>query len=130
MKEIFSSEFLFQIDRVMLHDIDKALGFFGAGFLVLGLVFKLAALYAPTPVDAKYRNKFFSILFFTGIYETAWFGLRFQNITFFGSHFVAFLGLLVGVVCALVVLVKTFKTYKTEKQSWEAEQLKLKYLPK
>ncbi len=130
MKEFFTYKFLFQIDRVMLHDLDKALGFLGAGLLVLGLVFKLAALYAPTPIDTKFRNKFFSLFFFVGLYESIWFGLRYQNVTFFGSHFVAFVGLIIGLVWTVLLLVKMVKTYKSERQSWEAEQIKLKYLPK
>jgi hypothetical protein len=98
IKSFLTKSYLLDIDRVLIHKSDKALGFVGAALVVLGLVFKLAAMYAPSPVDAKYRSKFFALFFSIGLGEVIWYGFRSQYVTFFGSHLVAFLILLIGFV--------------------------------
>ena len=128
-KELFSYQYLFQIDRVLVHKSDKALGFLGAGLLILGVVFKLASMYAPTSVDAKYRNKFFKVFFSIGLAEMIWYGLRLQLVTFFGSHFIAFLILLIGFIWFVIVVISMFKNYSKEKSVLEKEQVRAKYLP-
>ena len=130
IKELVSYKYLFQIDRVMLHQSDKALGYVGAALVVLGIVFKLAAMYAPTPVDAKWRNKLFQLFFSIGIAEVIWYAFRLQYVSFFGSHFIAFLILLIGLIWFVVLVVKMIKNYSWEKAEMEKEQLKAKYLPK
>jgi hypothetical protein len=129
IKHFFTKQYLFEIDRVLVHKTDKALGFLGAALIVLGLVFKLAALYAPSPVDAKYRGKFFTLFFSIGLSEVIWYGFRVEYVTFFGSHLVAFLILLTGLIWFVVLVVKMIKNYSKEKQEWEKQQVRQKYLP-
>lgn len=128
-KEFFTYQYLFQIDRVLVHRSDKALAFLGAGLLVLGLVFKLSAMYAPTPVDGKYRGKLFKLFFSIGLAEIIWYGFRAQLVMFFGSHFAAFLILLIGLIWFVALAIKMAKHYGAEKAEWEKQQVKLKYLP-
>lgn len=130
IKEFFTKQYLFEIDRVMLHKSDKALAFLGAGLLVLGLVFKLAAVYSPNLVDAKYRQKFFKLFFSIGLAEIVWYGFRVEFVSFFGSHFVAFLILFIGLIWLVVLAIKMAKNYKAEKTEMEKQELKAKYLPK
>lgn len=130
IKEFFTKQYLFEIDRVMLHKSDKALAFLGAGLLVLGLVFKLAAVYSPNLVDAKYRQKFFKLFFSIGLAEIVWYGFRVEYVSFFGSHFVAFLILFIGLIWLVVLAIKMAKNYKAEKTEMEKQELKAKYLPK
>jgi uncharacterized membrane protein len=98
--------------------------------LVLGLVFKLAAVYAPNAVDAKYRQKFFKLFFSIGLAEIIWYGFRAQYVAFFGSHFIALVILIIGLVWLVVLVIKMIKNYSGEKMEMEKEQLKAKYLPK
>jgi hypothetical protein len=130
IKELLSSKFLFQIDRVMLHREDKVFLVAGAILVVLAVIFKLAAIYAPTPIDAKYRQKFYNLFLTIGLSEVVWFGARYYFIGFFGSHFVALLILLIGLAWLVFIVSKMVKNYRTEKVFWEKEQIKLKYLPK
>lgn len=129
IKEFFSYQYLFQIDRVVVHQSDRALGFLGAGLLVLGVVFKLAAMYAPSSVDSKYRNIFFKLFFSIGLAEIIWYICRLEFVSFFGSHFVAFIILLIGIVWFIITLIKIIKHYSQDKQIWEKEQVRAKYLP-
>lgn len=129
MKEIFTYKFLFEVNRIMLEKSDKVFLMIGALLVVLAIVFKIAAKLAPSEVDSKYRNKLFSLFLYIGFAEVIWFGLRYQNIKFFGSHFVAMLVLLIGLVWFVYLLVKMFKNYGQEKIVWEKEQVRQKYLP-
>lgn len=130
MKQYFTKQFLFDINRVMLEPVDKAFLTVGVVLLVLAAVMKLAAKFAPTPVDAKYRNKFFIVLLTIGFSEIAWFGLRYQYAQFLGSHFVAMAILVVGLVWFGYILKNMVRSYGSEKEIWDKEQVKLKYLPK
>lgn len=129
-KGLFTFQYLFQINRVMIVRGDKIFAAIGAILIVLAVLFKLAAVFAPTPVDKKYRQKFFNLFLSIGLYEAIWFGARAQTITFFGSHFVALVGLLIGSVWLVIIIIKMIKNYSREKQGFEKEQVKLKYLPK
>ncbi len=125
----FSTQFLFQINRIQIELIDEAFLYIGIALAVLAVVFRLGARFAPSPVDAKYRSKFFKLFLTIGLFEVVWFGARAQLIRFFGTHFVALLVLLIGLVWLVWVVVKIIRNYRREKQVWEKGELKKKYLP-
>ena len=128
-KKLVSLQYLFQIDSFMLYRSDKLFLLIGAVAIVLAAVLKIAAKTAPSPVDQKYRGKFFSLLLTVGIWELAWFACRYENIRFFGTHFIALIGLVVGLIWLVSIAVSMYRHYTSEKQSWEKEQVRLKYLP-
>lgn len=130
LKQFFSTKFLFEINRVMIEPVDKIFALIGATAVLVAVIFKLAAIYAPTEVDKKYRQKFFKLFMTIGLSLVIWYGARMELIRFFGTHFVALAVLLTGFLCLVWLLVKMFKNYKEEKQQWQKEQIKLKYLPK
>lgn len=129
-KEFFSVKSLFEINRVMIEPADKVLMSVGLVLVLLAVIFKLAAAYAPTPIDKKYRSKFFNLFAWVGLLELVWFGARAQYVRFFGTRFTALLILLIGVVWFVLLAIRSFKRYSTEKIQWEKDQLKAKYLPK
>jgi len=129
-KKLYSPDYLFTINRLNLDRSDRVLFSMGVIFVVLAIVFKLAALWSLNPIDKKYRQKFFSLFLTIGLLEIVWFGARYQNVRFFGSHFVALILLVIGFVWGIMLLIKIYKGYKPEIQIWEKEQVKLKYLPK
>jgi hypothetical protein len=130
VKQFLTPQYLFQINRVLIPESDR--WFFVAGIVlaIMAIVFKLGALYAPDPVNRKYRQKFFSFLLSIGLAEMVWYGARAQNVSFFGTHFTAWLIVLIGLVWLVMLMVKMFRDYGKEKRQWEKEQVKLKYLPK
>jgi hypothetical protein len=129
-KRYITPDYLFNINLFASPRLDKLLLLSGALAVVLAVLFKIAAVLAPNPVDKKYRGKFFSLLLTVGLWEVLWYAFSFENVRFFGSHFVAFFGLLLGLVWFLAIAVKMFRRYSGEKQIWEKEQVRLKYLPK
>jgi H+/gluconate symporter-like permease len=130
MKDFFSAKFLFEINRVLIEPIDKFFLGFGTAAVVIAIVFRVAQTLAPTPVDAKYRSKFFKLFLTIGLLEIVWYGARLQFVRFFGSHFVAILILLIGLVWFGRIAYGMAKNYKREKADFDKEQLRLKYLPK
>lgn len=129
-KKLVSYQYLFQIDRLALSRFDKAVAFLAVALLLLAAVFKFASMSAPSPVDKKYRHRFYSLCLWLGLALAVWFGARYEGVMFFGTHFVAFAILLTGAVCSVWQAVKMFKNYSAEKSAWDKDQLKLKYLPK
>ncbi len=127
-KKLYSYNYLFSIDRVILTRSDMLFGLLGLILLVIAVIMKIAARLAPSPVDKAYREKAYTLALSIGALEVVWFGARYQAIRFFGSHFVA-LGILIIGLIWLVYLVKDIvKYYRPAKEKWEKEQLKQKYL--
>jgi hypothetical protein len=130
ISQFFSVKSLFEINRVMVEPADKALMFVGLVLVVLAILFKAATFYAPTPVDKKYRGRFFNLFAWIGISELIWYAARAQYVRFFGTRFVALFILLIGLCWLVPLVVKSFRHYSAEKDQWEKDQLKQKYLPK
>lgn len=129
-KQFLSPQYFFQINRVLIAEGDKWFFVAGIVLVIMAIVFKLGALYAPDPVNKKYRQKFFSLLLSIGLAEMVWYGARVQNVSFFGTHFTAWLVVLIGLVWLAVLMVKMFRHFGKEKRAWDKEQVRLKYLPK
>jgi len=130
LKPYFTQDYLFQINSAFISPTEK-LFFFGAGVLVLlGAVFKIASVLALNPVDKAIRNKFYRLFLTIGVSELFWYLCRYENVRFFGSHFVAWAIVLIGAAWFLGVLVSIIRNYKQDKTIWDKEQVKLKYLPK
>ncbi len=130
LKPFFTSQYLFQINPGFIAPSEKLFAVAGIVLVLLAIVFKISAVLAPTPVDKKFRGKFFSLFLTIGLAELFWYFCRWQNAKFFGSHFMAWLIALIGLVWLGFVLVTIIKNYSKEKQVLEKEALKLKYLPK
>ncbi len=130
LNQYFTTKFLFNINRVMLEKPDKVLLGIGLVLVIFAIVFKLAEMFSPTPTDKKFRRKLFNLFLTIGILEAVWFGARYQNVRFFGTHFVGLLILLIGLIWLGFVVVDMVKNYSKEKDQWEKDQVKLKYLPK
>ena len=130
IKQYFTSQFLFQINSAHVSPSEKVFLFAGFALVLLAIVMKLASKFAPTPIDSRFRKKFFSLFLTVGISQIVWYGCRYQNIQFFGSNFVAMIIVLIALAWLIFLLVSMFRKYKAEKSLWEKDQLKLKYLPK
>ncbi len=130
LKPYFTSDYLFQANTSYISVQEKLFFFLGAILILAGVILKISAVMAPLPVDAKYRQKFYLLFLSIGLSELFWYLCRYENVQFFSSHFVAWLIILIGLIWLAALLVSLLKNYSKEKQNWEKEQLKLKYLPK
>lgn len=130
LQQYLTIEFLFEINRIQIQQADKFFLLVGVIAVVFAVIFKLSAKLSPSPIDAKYRNKFYALFLFLSLSEIFWFGARVQLVKFFGTHFIAILVILVAFVWFAAVVWKMVRNYRKEKTEWEKEQVKLKYLPK
>ena len=129
IKKLFTYNYQFTITTAVSRG-DKLYAVLGGILILLAVVVKIASILAPNPVDKKYRGMFYAPLLTTGLWEVVWYGLRYEYINFFGSHFVAWLGLLIGLVWFAFVAIKTIHHYGMERTTWQKDQVRLKYLPK
>jgi Ca2+/Na+ antiporter len=130
IQDFFTRQYLFDINSAFISPAQKLMLFGGAVLVLVAVALKIAARVAPTQVDSKYRSKFYNLFLTTGLLSLFWYLCRFENVMFFGSRFVAFSILLIGIIWLVAILVSMIKKYGMEKQTYEKEQVKLKYLPK
>jgi len=129
-KQYLTPQYLFQINNAYVSPREKLFFLAGIILILLSIVLKIASVLAPNPVDAKYRQKFYRLFLSIGLAEIFWYLCRYENVMFFGTRFVAFLIVLVGIIWLGAILISILKNYKKEKVVWEKEQIRLKYLPK
>lgn len=129
LKSFFTYQHLFQFNSAFISPKEKLFFLAGGILVLLAAVLKIAAVLSPTPVDGKYRQKFYRLFLSIGICEIIWYFCRYENAQFFGTLFVALLIGLVGAIWFFALLWQFFRGYFKEKQVWEKEQVKLKYLP-
>jgi len=126
----FTTQYLFSVNTVYISPTEKLFFLAGAVLVLLGVVLKISAAFAPTPVDKKFRNKFYNLFLTIGLSELGWYFFRYENVPYVDTLFVAWLVILIAIIWAIVLLVKAFKNYSKEKEVWGKEQVKLRYLPK
>ena len=130
LKSIFSYQNLFAFNTAYVSPQEKLMFLAGAVAFLLGIVLRISATLAPNPVDKKFRHNLYRVFMFFGISEIVWYLCRYENAPFFGTHFVAGLIFFISVIWLLILVWMFAKNYRSNKQEWDKEQLKLKYLPK
>jgi len=130
LKQYFTSQYLFQFNTAYISPREKLFFLAGVILILLSVVLKIASVLAPNPVDAEYRKKFYRLFLSIGLAGIFWYLCRYENAMFFGTRFVLFLIILIGVVWLVAILAGMLKNYKKQKIVWEKEQVRLKYLPK
>jgi hypothetical protein len=130
IKSFFTPQYLFQINSAYVSPQEKLFFLGGVILILLSIVLKISAILAPNPVDQKYRQKFYHLLLSIGLGEIFWYLCRYENVSFFSTRFITFLILLIGLIWFFAILASMFKNYKKEKDAWDKEQVRLKYLPK
>jgi Ca2+/Na+ antiporter len=98
LKAFLSPQYLFTINSVLLAKSDKVFFVLGGCLFVLGLGLRLFAWRAKNPINKKLFRRSAKLFATIGILEVLWFGMRYENVRFFGTHFVALLCLLIGLV--------------------------------
>ncbi len=130
LKEFFSPNYLFKITSSVVTPGEKLFLAAGAVLVLLAVVFKIAAVLSPNPVDKNLRVRFYHLFLTVGVCELVWFLCRFQNARFFGTPFVAWTIVLVGLIWLGFIVTSMVRSYGVQKVNWDKEQLKARYLPK
>jgi len=129
LKQYFTSQYLFQIDTAFISPREKLMFFTGGILVLVAIVVKIAAVLAPNPVDKKYRNKFYSLFLSIGLAALVWYFFRYEDVLFFGTRFVEWFIILLAAVWFVWLVVYTIMHYPKEKEIWDKEQIRQKYLP-
>ena len=124
----FSYDFLFTLNTVTVERVDKIFAAVAISFVVVAIAFKLSARVTPNVVKGNLLKRLFKLTGTIGILEALWYGARFENIRFFGTHFTYILILLVGLIWFVFILVYRIRHYPRERMEWERQQIKMKYL--
>ena len=130
LKHFFSYDFLFYINRARLEQTDQVFAVIAVSLLVIAVVLKVLTRVRKDPISKKLLRRFTAIFATIGVLELAWYGTRYQNITFFGTHFAFLLVLIAGIAWTMPGLWYWLRKYRVEKAVYDKEQIKLKYLAK
>lgn len=128
VQKVFSEKYLFEIDRIALQRSDNMFFVLGIILVVAATVLRVTNMYIQNPVVKKFQHRWFKLAATIGVLEVVWFGLRWENVRFFGTHFIALIILVIGVFWTVAILKYAWRTFALDKQQWEKQQLKLKYL--
>ena len=127
-QKIFSKTYLIDIDPTLIHRSDKALLIFGAVLVMLGIIFRLTAMMSPHPYARNLWRRLSTWALTIGLVEALWFGFRYEQAQYLGSHLLAFLILLIGLIWLVPILKYWAKQYSSDVAQWEKDQIKQKYL--
>jgi hypothetical protein len=127
-KELISSKWLFGIDRVLLHRFDRAMFITGLVLVIAGITIKVGSMFVKNPFLKKIMNRFFALGLSIGALELLWYALRFENTRVLGTHFVALLIALAGLIWFIFIAKYFFFQYKRDNEQYKKELLKQKYL--
>lgn len=129
-KNLLTSDYWFDVDRTRLHLFDKTVLGIGVGFVVLSGILYLIKRKVQNPFDKQIAEKLAVAIFWLGLLEVLWFGLRFEYVAMLGTKFVAGLIALSFAIRIIYLLIKYLRNRKAALVAWQKEQTKLKYLPK
>src|SRR6185503_20310234 len=126
-QKVFTKDFFFSIDRLQLHRVDWVVLYFGGALVLIWLVLWIVRRRLKNPISQQLVARVGKLMLTIGLLEALWFGLRYQNVVWFGTHVVA-AGLgVIGLVWLIFIIKYYFTLYRIQRQSWEKEQTKLKY---
>ena len=128
--EVFSKDFWFGIDRVMLHTSDKAFLYIGITMFVIGLIALAYAKFASNKFLALVAVRVSKIFLLIGLFEAFWFLLRTQFVAALGTRFTAVLLLVWAVVWLYFPLRYLVTHYKVDMEKAQREANREKYLKK
>ena len=126
--KIFNKNYFLGLERGVLHRIDWAILFFGAWLVLVSIVVWFINRRSKNPVSKQFWNRLGKLFAVIGFLEAFWFLLRYENVQFFGARVTAIAFIVLGLIWLGFILKYYFSGYRVQKQSWEKEQVKLKYL--
>jgi hypothetical protein len=130
IRHLFTKSFLFQPEYVGVQRADKVIVILGLVAIFVAIAFKVASIYSGTPALKKYTVKFYHLFLTMGISTALWYACVYEHLRFLSWRAIPGLLFIWGVVWFVRIVVHMARNYSSEKETYEKEQLKLKYLPK
>jgi hypothetical protein len=113
---------LIQLDRIFIYVF--------LGFLVLAFVVRIAARFAVSnPITKKVLLKFWGLMFTVGFSGLIWGVMRYENTPIFARRYWAGLSFAIGIIWLLFIVKYLIFNYQSQKQDYQREEVKNKYLP-
>lgn len=126
--KFLTMNFLFSINPLGVEKIDKLFVLTSVCLIVLSIGLRFYSKVTKNDITTRLLKRLFKLLLTIGLLGVVWFGARYENVKFFGSHFVYLIIILVGLVWLGFIVSYIFRNFRKEKNAWEKEQLKLKYI--
>lgn len=130
IKKFFSYDFQFYVNPIRIETVDQIFAGIALCAIVLAIAFKVRVRFAKNEISKNFFSRLVRLFATVGILGVVWYGLRYQNVNLFGSHFMFLLLLAIGLVWFGFIAKYWWKHYAMERTAWEKEQLKMKYLAK
>jgi len=127
-RKLVSSDYLINIDPTALHRSDKAFLIIGAALTIAGIIFRLTSMSSHHPPARRMWRRLSLWALTIGLVEVLWFILRYQQAMYLGSHLVAFLILLIGIIWLVPLLKYWLGQYRHDVGQWQKDQVKQKYI--
>jgi hypothetical protein len=128
LKQIFSYSYLFTIDRSVLSKGDYVLLGFGIGGIISAIALGVFRYISNNPLKKEFVGKLFRPVLFLGVMELLWFGARYEYVSFFGSHFVGIVLIVIAVLWFLKGVWWRLKKYPQIFEQQQKQAIKEKYL--
>lgn len=125
----FDYYFWFSQPPTILTKFDLFVGYLFLALFVVGMVLLLAKRFINHRTYAKLVRKFMFMDLTVGSLGLIWFAMRYESIPIFAKRFWTGGLLAILAVWILWILKYLFLNFFREKQEFEQEQLKSKYLP-
>lgn len=124
----FSSNFQFAINRVRLETVDKVFGGIAVALVAIGVVSFIVSRLNRNIVTKRFLRRVQTWSLTMGLLGLVWFAARYQLVALFGTHLAFLIVLLVAIIWLWHIISYRLRVYTHEKEVWEKEQLKQKYL--
>ena len=128
LKHVFSVSYIFDFNIMVLSMGDRL--YMIAGFIaaLVAAILEIFSIYSKNPVTKNMWHKLSAPIGTAGILEVIWYSFRYENVRLFGSHFAAWLIGLIILIWLITAIKYVIKDYRREKQNWQKQQIKLKYI--
>ncbi len=123
-----TSKFWFAIDRAALHNTDKLILILGAVLFVIGIAVFVYAKVVKNQFLSLVARRVAKIFVTIGLLEVLWFGLRYELVQVFGTHFTAALILIFGLVWLYFPIKYLISHYEADMERAQREASREKYL--
>ena len=127
--KLWQSRYLFGPNPLALSRSDYIFFGLAAAFTLIGIVSKVL-VFNKDHADPRRLlwNKLWHAFFTIGVFMLLWYGARYENIPWIGTHFVALCLLLIGLVWLGFIAWYRIKTYPGAVHRYQEENVRQKYL--
>jgi hypothetical protein len=127
-REFITPSFWFQMNYLEMHQSDRLFGVAGLALIVLAIIAYIYARFVNNVFLTKVAKRIAKIFLTIGIFEVIWLGLRYEYVQALGTHIVALLILIVGLIWLYYPIKYLITHYKIDMAEAQRAASREKYL--